>query len=210
MASKKRKVDFSAEAILSEISQAREFAQNVQQFRESLSLVKIKEMLGTVQTVNFDVAGLLALLLGFDVVMWTMLAINHVPKAFDRYKKSRSGIIHKIVDFLCPQRGITLEIMEEVVTFLDEFGSNWSFFVNDYTSEFETALFWLNGSGKVNFSRFIAPPVTDCLHCGSILIAPNPPSSGIVYTLRGPQPLTKLNLRCQDCKVSLPVPSPAA
>ena len=56
MASKKRKVDFSAEAILSEISQAREFAQNVQQFRESLSLVKIKEMLGTMQTVNFDVA----------------------------------------------------------------------------------------------------------------------------------------------------------
>ena len=50
MASKKRKVDFSAEAILSEISQAREFAQNVQQFRESLSLVKIKEILGTVQT----------------------------------------------------------------------------------------------------------------------------------------------------------------
>ena len=58
MASKKRKVDFSADAILSEISQAREFAQNVQKFRESLSLVKIKEMLGTVQTVNFDVAGL--------------------------------------------------------------------------------------------------------------------------------------------------------
>ena len=99
MASKKRKVDFSADAILSEISQAREFAQNVQQFRESLSLVKIKEMLGTVQTVNFDVAGLLALLLGFDVVMWSMLAINHVPKAFDHYKKSRGGIIHKIVDF---------------------------------------------------------------------------------------------------------------
>ena len=67
MASKKRKVDFSADAILSEISQAREFAQNVQQFRKSLSLVRIKEMLRTVQTVDFDVAGLLALLLGFDV-----------------------------------------------------------------------------------------------------------------------------------------------
>ena len=85
-----------------------------------------------------------------------MLAINHVPKAFDRYKKSRSGIIHKIVDFLCPQRGLTLEIMEEVVTFLDEFGSNWSFFVNDYTSEFERALLRLNGSGKVNLSWFDA------------------------------------------------------
>ena len=48
MASKKRKVDFSANAILSKISQAREVAQNVQQFRKSLSLVKIKEMLRTV------------------------------------------------------------------------------------------------------------------------------------------------------------------
>ena len=208
MASKKRKVDFSADAILSEISQAREFTQNVQHFRKTLSLAKITEMLRTVHTVDFDVAGLLALLLGFDIVMWTMRAINHVPKAFDCYKKSRSGIIHQIVDFLCPQRGLTPEIMEEVVTFLEEFGSNWSLFVND--SEFERALLRLNGSGKVNFSRFIAPPVTDCLHCGSLLITPNPPSSGIVYTLRGPQPLTKLNLRCQDCKVSLLVPSNAA
>ena len=84
-------------------------------------------MLRTVQTVNLDVAGLLSLLLGFDVVMWTVLAIKHVPQAFDRYKKSLSGIIHKIVDFLCPQRGLTLKIMEEVVTFLEEFGFNWSF-----------------------------------------------------------------------------------
>lgn len=46
MASKKGKVDFLADAILSEISpEAREFAQNVQQFRKSLSLVKIQEML---------------------------------------------------------------------------------------------------------------------------------------------------------------------
>ena len=150
MASKKRKVNFSADAISSEISQAREFVQNVQQSLESLSLVKIKEMLGTVQTVNFHVGSLLALLLGFDVVMWTMLPVNHVPKAFDRYKKSRSGIIHKIGDFLCPQRGLTLEIMEEVITFLDEFGSNWSFLVNDYTSKFGRALLRLNGSGKVN------------------------------------------------------------
>ena len=37
MASKKRKVDFSADAILSEVSQAREFAQNVQQFRKTLN-----------------------------------------------------------------------------------------------------------------------------------------------------------------------------
>ena len=100
--------------------------------------------------------------------------------------------------------------MEEVVSFLEQVGFVWSFFVNDYTSDFEKVLLRLNGSGKVNFSRFIAPPVTDCLHCGSLLIAPNPPRSGIVYTLRGPQPLTKLNLRCQDCKVSLPVSSPAA
>ena len=100
MASKKRKVDFSADAILSEISQAREFTQNVQHFRKTLSLAKITEMLRTVHTVDFDVAGLLALLLGFDIVMWTMRAINHVPKAFDCYKKSRSGIIHQIVNFL--------------------------------------------------------------------------------------------------------------
>ena len=48
IASKKRKVDFSADAILSEISQTHEFAQNVQQFWKSLSLVKIQEMLRTV------------------------------------------------------------------------------------------------------------------------------------------------------------------
>ena len=45
MASKKRKVDFSADAILSEISQTHDFAQNVRQFWKSLSLVKIQEML---------------------------------------------------------------------------------------------------------------------------------------------------------------------
>ena len=50
MASKKRKVDFSADAILSEIRQAREIAQKVHQFRKSLSIVKIKEMLRAVQT----------------------------------------------------------------------------------------------------------------------------------------------------------------
>ena len=48
MVSKNQKVDFSADAILSEISHTHEFAQNVQQFWKSLSLVKIQEMLRTV------------------------------------------------------------------------------------------------------------------------------------------------------------------
>ena len=108
---------------------------------------------------------------GFDVVMWTMLSIKYVPKVFDRHKKTRCNVICSIVKSLCPQRQLKVELIEEIISFLEEFGD-----VVDYASEFEGAL------GNLNFGSFLVPPVIECLTCGSALSAPNPPSSCSVYT----------------------------
>ena len=104
MATKKRKVDFLANAILSEIDQGVELLQCIKEFESYVSISKIPEVLRTFQkNVEFDIVGLLALMCGFEVVIWTMFAMKHVPRVFDRYKKTRCGIIFSIINFLCPK-----------------------------------------------------------------------------------------------------------
>ena len=118
--SKVAKVDFSAEAILGEIGESERLLKSVSDFRSELSLGKVSRLLRTFpKKVDFDC--LLALLLGFDVVMWTMISLKHGPKVLDRYKNTRCRVIFAIVNCLCPQRGLTVEMMEDIVSFLEEF-----------------------------------------------------------------------------------------
>lgn len=118
------------------------------------------------------------------------------PPSVARCKNNRSTIIFEIVNSLS-----TAPLIEEIVTFVEEFVPKFPVLRNRYT-QFEEALQRLTKKGKLNYSGFIVLPVNDCQTCGALLPAPNPPSSCMLYTLSGPKASTKLTLRCQECKVS--------
>lgn len=52
------------------------------------------------------------------------------------------------------------------------------------------------------FTKFLAPPVTDCILCGSSLTTHNKPVTTICYTAAGPMPAVKVALRCDTCRVN--------
>lgn len=120
---KKTKVDFSAEAILLEIQQEKEILNQINEFKSKINIKKVSEALRGMDkhvVLDFDVVGLLALIFGFDAIMWIMFSMRHVPRVFARYKNNRSIIIFGIIDYLRPER-FTVELVEEIVCFLEEF-----------------------------------------------------------------------------------------
>lgn len=51
-------------------------------------------------------------------------------------------------------------------------------------------------------TQFLAPPVSDCIMCGSSLTTHNKPVTTICYTIAGPIPAMKVSLRCDTCRVN--------
>ena len=171
-------------------------------FTSQLSIaeaIKMKE-----GKVDFDPAGLLALMFGYKTITWILAAIHHVPKAFERSKNMRSTIIFEIVNLLFPEKTFTPPLVDEIVSFIVDFIPHSSTLLLPETcsGKFEEALRQLTKKGGFQYGTFIAPPVTDCLSCGSLLSAPNPPSSCTLYMCRGPKPCSKITLRCNGCKIS--------
>ena len=116
----------------------------------------------------------------------------------------RSTIIFELVNLLCPEKQFTPPLVDEIVSFVVDFIPHSSTLLLPETrcGKFEEVLRQLTKKGGLQYGAFIAPPVTDCLSCGSLLSAPNPPSSCTLYTCRGPKPCSKITLRCNGCKIS--------
>ena len=122
-----------------------------------------------------------------------------------KYRKNKSAIILEIVDLLCPDKKFTAPLLNKIVSFIEEFVPHCSTLLVPeltHSRKFEEALRQLTKEGGLQYGAFISPPVTECSSCGSLLCAPNPPSSCTLYTCCGPKPATKLTLRCQACKIS--------
>jgi hypothetical protein len=167
-----------------------------------MELKKLREALKVFKgKAQFDVAGMLALMFGFNTIMWILFCIRHVPKAFSRYKNTRLTVMYEILKYLCPESSLTELVLQEIVEMLEEFVPNISL-AGSYSHDFEEALNIVTKTGEFNVSRFLAPPVDDCLECGGCLSAPNQPSKCILFTTNGPKAVTKLILRCASCKVS--------
>ena len=202
MASKRAKVGFSPEVILREIREGKQLFESIKSLKSNLTIKKISELLRLRRRENdIDAASLLALMFGFDTVMWVMAAIQHVPRVFFRRKNSRARIIFDIANSLCQEKHLSLSVIDEIVKFIEEFVPELNVLETQRT-RFEDALASLNGKDGIGYGSFIAPPVEDCALCGTARTAPNALSSCILYTVDGPKPCTKLSLRCQGCKVS--------
>lgn len=163
----------------------------MKQLREALAVFKGKA--------QFDVVGMLALMFGFNTIMWILFSIRHVPKVFSRYKNTRFTIISRIVKYLCPESSLTDVVVEEIVDTLEKFAPNMPF-TGTYSNDFDDALKAVTKAGEFNVSGLLAPSVDDCLECGGRLCALNPPSNGIyLYTTNGTKAVTKIILRCSSC-----------
>ena len=202
MALKRASIDFSAEAIQREINDANKMFSTINNFKNGLEMRKVRKALKIFKgKVQFDVAGMLALVFGFKTVMWILFCIRHVPKVFSRYKNTRLTAILKIVKYLCPECLLTDVLLQEIVDMLEEFAPDIPL-KGSYSDDFEEALSVVSKKGEINVSGFLAPPVDNCLDCGGYLSVPNPPSKCILYTTDGPKALTKFILRCPSCKIS--------
>ena len=51
------------------------------------------------------------------------------------------------------------------------------------------------------FNCMMTPPVNQCLNCKKQLTTNNKPNKATLFTLNGPIPATKLQLRCRDCSI---------
>ena len=51
-------------------------------------------------------------------------------------------------------------------------------------------------------TQFLAPPVSDCIICGSSLTTHNKSVTVICYTAAGPIPAVKVSLRCDTCRIN--------
>ena len=206
MAAKRARVSCSPDSFLKEIREVKVLLDSIKTFSSQLNLSKLAEAIKLKERkIDFDPAAVIALMFGYETITWIMTAICHVPKAFERGKNMRSAIILEIVDLLCPDKKFTALSLNEIVSFIEEFVPNCStLLVPELTRsrKFEEALRQLTKKGGLQYGAFISSPVTECSSCGSLLCAPNPPSSCTLYTCRGPKPATKLTLRCQGCKIS--------
>jgi hypothetical protein len=202
MATKRQKFDFSPEAILREIREGNDLFNSINGLKSNLSVKRVSELLRMRRKENdVDAASLLALMFGFDTILWVMAAMQHVPRVFSRRKNSRANIIFEITNSLCHGKNLPLPVLDEIVKCIEEFVPELNV-LQTQQARFEDALTNLNGKNGIHYNGFIAPPVEDCTLCGTALTAPNPLSSCTLYTVNGPKPCTKLTLRCQGCKVS--------
>ena len=206
MAAKRARVSCSPDSFLKEIREVKELLGSIKTFTSQLNLSKLAEAIKLKEgKIDFDPAAVIALMFGYETIAWIMTAICHVPKAFERRKNLRSEVIFEIVNLLCPDKKFTVPLLNEIVSFIEEIVPHCStVLVAELTRsrKFEEALRQLTKKGGLQYGAFISPPVTECSSCGSLLCAPNPPSSCTLYTCRGPKPATKLTLRCQGCKIS--------
>lgn len=81
--------------------EAKQQLDTVVNFKNSIKLKQLREALAVFKGKGqFDVVGLLALMFGFNTIMWILFSIRHVPKVFSRYKNTRLTIISRIVKYL--------------------------------------------------------------------------------------------------------------
>ena len=204
MASKRKRarIDFMANTIEREVMEAKQQLDTVVNFKHSIKLKQLREALAVFKgKAQFDVVGMLALMFGFNTIMWILFSIRHVSKVFSRYKNTRLTIISRIVKYLCPESSLTDIVVEEIVDTLEKFAPNMQL-TGTYSNDFDDALKAVTKVGEFSVSGLLAPPVDDCLQCGGRLCASNPPSNGILYTTNGPKAVTKIILCCSSCKIS--------
>lgn len=204
MASRKRqKVDFTPEAVLSEIHREEGFLESVKEFKTKLtyiSLSGVAEALG-----QNDSISLACLMFGFDAVLWTSFAISHVPHVYSKFKKMRIECIFKIVKALGTSLDISMDQLQQLVDFLSKVDH--PIFTHKFFEVHETmiedTLLQLSNSkdDDWNYTRFLSPPVDECIECECPLVAANKPNVCTLYTLKGPRPSTKLTLKCNQCKL---------
>ena len=60
----------------------------------------------------------------------------------------------------------------------------------------------LNNENVNAFAGCLAPPKSYCVQCGSVLQKSNKLTSITLYTISGPLPLKKVELRCRHCKMN--------
>ena len=90
-----------------EICEVEEHLDTIKTFTCQLSLSKLAEAIKLKEgKVDFDPAGLLALMFGNETITWIKTAISHVLKAFEHCKNLQSTIIFKIVNLLCPEKSL--------------------------------------------------------------------------------------------------------
>ena len=73
MATKRQKFDFSPEAILREIREGNDLFNSINGLKSNLSVKRVSELLRMRRKENdVDAASLLALMFGFDTILWVM------------------------------------------------------------------------------------------------------------------------------------------
>ena len=121
MDAKRARVYCSPDSFLKEIREVKVLLDSIKTFTSQLNLSKLAEAIKLKGKIDFDPATVIALMFAYETITWIMTAICHVPKAFERRENLRSEIILEIVNLLCPDKKLTAPLLNEIVSFIEEF-----------------------------------------------------------------------------------------
>ena len=130
--------------------------------------------------------------------------LQHVPSNLSRVTKGSSmRYCYVLKIFKALVRDATAHSMKE-----DDFRLLCDF-LESYCEEFlatepskiatDTNVWNLTQSERVNFNKFLTPPISNCLRCNKQLSMHNDPSKATLFTSEGPIPCSKVSLECRDC-----------
>ena len=139
-------------------------------------------------------------------MLFLKAVIRHVPKTYimkctySSCASLRSVIIYEMVrsDSHTLLSSLSKEEVDCYLNVLKNFCPN---FVT-FSPLLKEQLWNMCEGGKYNFTTFLSPPVSTCLHCERDISMHNPPSKAKVFTHEGPIPVTKITLECKLCKTS--------
>lgn len=137
---------------------------------------------------------LLVHLFGLQGVERIKYAVQHIPKEVPL--SERIYFIRNILEFTLP--GITLS--DSTITILMNHFDNYC--EDDNSIKLRT----LSEMSGTAYTSFLAPPTSSCLNrtcknfnCPGSLYQHHPPITVSLFTFEGPQPATKISLKCRGC-----------
>ena len=125
-------------------------------------------------------------------------AIQHIPTCYNIEVKSVNQRLHFISELL--SRGGMAYTPVKIKHFVDYLTLYCPSFVTKPKPETKCATKMFN-LHETNFNRFLAPPISSCLKCGTCLKVHNAPTKAMVFSVSGPLPSTKVTLECRECGI---------
>ena len=141
------------------------------------------------------ILSLLSLKMGFECLEAMFQVLKVIPKEYGPWREEMARDMFQLLNLDSEVTASALKVLMRCQT---------SVLVKpvDYTDILHRLLLQQDRDFKDIFAGCLTPPIQACICCGEGLQKSNVPSAVTLFTIKGPVPLRKVELRCRSCGIN--------